>query len=129
MQKNIAAAKEDIQEAYKLKEKYISQQKEEMISILEDRQLKIESEIAKLRDMLENSQSIADQEINQAIGKYQEQRKKIQARIEIIRNATDKRWMESGKTVDQQLEAFQKSMESFMKEIDDLEAIKADSVL
>src|SRR5690554_4769757 len=64
VQKNMTAVKEDVEEAVKLKEKYLAQQKEQMIAQLEERQLKTEVEISKLQDMIKNSQSVADQEIN-----------------------------------------------------------------
>ena len=128
VKEDITNAKENIEEAYALKEKYLEQQKENMISQLEERQLEVEMEIEKLEDMVEDSKSVADTEINSAINKYRTEKAKISQRIEEIRNATDKNWMSVSENFEKEIEKFQNSLETFMVEVEKLEALQSDSI-
>lgn len=128
VRKNMADAKEDIDEAVKLKEKYLTQQKEKMIEQLEERQLQVEVEIDKLKEMVNDPKSIADNEINSAIQKYLNEKARIKQKIEDIRNTTDKNWMKASENFEKQIDHFQQSLQDFMQEVEKLEALKADSV-
>lgn len=128
IRENLNQAKEHIQEALSIKEKYLEQQKENMLSQLQERQFQVEMEIEKLEDMVNDSQSIADSEINAAISKYKTELKRIAEKRDDIRNAAKEDWKAKSEEFQKQIDAYKQNLEIFMGEIEELEAIKSDSI-
>lgn len=128
IREDLNQAKEHIQEALSIKEKYLEQQKENMLSQLQERQLQVEMEIEKLEDMVNDSQSIADSEINAAISKYKTELKRIAGKRDAIRNAAKEDWKVKSEEFQKQIDAYKQDLEVFLGEIEELEAIKSDSI-
>lgn len=125
---NINQTKDHIVEALSLKEKYLEQEKENMLSQLQERQLAVEMEIEKLEDMVKDSKNIAGSEINAAINKYKSELKRIAGKRDEIRNAAKEDWKAKSEDFQKQLDAYKQELEIFLAEIEELEAIKSDSI-
>lgn len=128
IKEDLTQAKENIHEALSLKEKYIEQQKGKMISQLQERQLEIEVEIEKLEDMVNDSQSVADSEINAAIKKYRAELKKIDQKMDEIKNVAENNWKQTSVEFQTEIDNYQLTLEEFLQEVEALETLKADSL-
>ena len=128
VKEDVNQVKTHIQEAIATKEKYLEQQKENMLSQLQERQLQVEIEIEKLEDMVQDSKSIADSEINAAINKYKTELKRIAGKRDDIRNAAKNDWKAKSEDFQKQIDAYKLDLEAFLVEIEELEVIKSDSI-